>query len=364
MNLINTPPRPLLAAVAAGLLLCLACHAPTPGSGSPVPSRFEMPAAPQQWTQFADPNEHAFTVDVPRGWTVRGGLFRFGYSDERGMIDMRSPDGQINLRLGDVSIPTYASPSPTHSREGEVIDLGAQAHLTVARYRSGPEFAVLYAPSRFSDVCHNPQADSSFAEFSIPDAVPVPANASQSSSGQIAYRCQGPNGPLVTFAYTKTVLTGPIWQAVTIASLSAPAGKVDEARNLLIHSAQSFRLSPEWIEHQKQLDAEGMAYQRQRQQGRIGELQQQVRQFEAKMQAMQQQVNSFEARQAAQAAQVESFTDVLNGVTPTTNPLTGETRKVWTGTQDNYWVNGLGQVVNSHDSPGPSYTQMQTGHQP
>jgi hypothetical protein len=80
------------------------------------------------------------------------------------------------------------------------------------------------------------------------------------------------------------------------------------------------------------------------------------------MRAMQDQVNSFEAHQAAQARQVEGFTDVLNGVTPTTNPLTGETRKVWTGTQDNYWVNGLGQVVNSHDAPAAGWTQLQTPH--
>ncbi|HZQ43212.1 MAG TPA: hypothetical protein VFA99_08160 [Acidobacteriaceae bacterium] len=345
----------------AGLLFCLACHSPvasTLASGSPV-NASDAPAA-QQWTQFTDPNEHAFTVDVPRGWTVRGGLFRFGYSDERAMVDMRSPDGQINIRLGDVSIPTYAVPSPPYNtREGATVDLGAQAHMVVARYRTGPEFAVLYAPSRFGEVCHNPQSDTSFPEVSVPDAVPIPASA-QSSSGQIVYRCQGANGQLVAFAYTKTMLAGPIWQAVTIVSFSAPPDKLPEARNLLAHTAQSFRLSPEWIQYQKGMDEQGMQYQRQRQQSRVIILQQQVQQFEAKMQAMQNQVNAFEAHQAAQAKQVEGFTDVLNGVTPTTNPLTGESRKVWTGTQDNYWENGAGQVVNSHDAPAPGWTHMET----
>jgi len=52
-------------------------------------------------------------------------------------------------------------------------------------------------------------------------------------------------------------------------------------------------------------------------------------------------------------------------VTPTTDPVTGETRKVWTGTQDNYWVNGVGQVVNSHSNPNPNqnWTQMPVLHQ-
>lgn len=363
MNLIHTPAGPTsLTMATAALLLCLACHAPASSSSGAPAAASDPPAAVQQWTQFTDPNEHAFTVEVPRGWTVRGGLFRFGYSDARGMVDMRSPDGQINLRIGDVSIPTYALPSPPYNtREGSDVDLGAQAHMVVARYRTGPEFAVLYAPSRFGETCHNPQADASFAELSIPDAVPIPESA-KSSSGQIAYRCQGANGPLVTFVYTRTILAGPIWQAVTIGSFSAPPDKVAEARNLFTHSAQSFRLSPEWIQYQQQMDAQGMDYQRKRQQGRVIILQQQVQQFEAKMRAMQQQVNAFEAHQSAQAAQVESFTDVLNGVTPTTNPLTGESRKVWTGTQDNYWQNGQGQVVNSHDSPGSSYVHMETPH--
>ena len=355
--------RVKLTVATAGLVLCLACHAPVSGSSATPVGSPEAPAPTSQWTQFTDPNEHAFTVDVPRGWTVKGGLFRLGYSDERPMVDMRSPDGQINLRLGDVAIPTYALPTPPyHTREGEVYDLGAQAQMIVARYRTGPEFAVLYAPSRFSEVCHNPQSDSSAPEISVADYLPIAPNPTQSSSGQIAYQCEGANGPLVAVVYTKTVLTGAIWQAPIIASFIAPPGKVEEARALLAHSAQSFHISTEWMEHQKQLDAEGLQYQRQRQQGRMIALQQQQQQFEAKMHAMQNQVSAFEAHQAAQAKQQEGFSDILNGVTPTTNPLTGETRKVWTGTQDNYWVNGVGQVVNSHDAPAAGWTQLQTPH--
>lgn len=349
-----------LAVLSAGLLLGLACHAPAPASAGANNS--DAPAPVQQWAQFTDPNEHAFTLDVPAGWKIRGGLFRLGYSDERPMVDMTSPDGQINLRLGDIAVPSYAIPSPNHTREGEVYDLGLQARMIVARYRTGPEFAVLYATSRFSELCHNPQSVTPVPELTVADYLPIASNASQSSSGQIVYRCQGATGPLIAFAYAKTVLTAPIWQAPVLASFLAPPGRVEEARALLAHCAQSFRLSPEWMQYQQRLDAEGLAYQRRRQQARMEALQQQVQQFEAKMQAMQNQVNAFEAHQAAQAKQVEGFTDILNGVTPTTNPLTGETRKVWTGTQDNYWVNGLGQVVNSHDSPGPAYTQMLTPH--
>jgi hypothetical protein len=309
-------------------------------------------------SQFEDPHEHAFSVAVPQGWTVRGGLFRLGYSDERGMVDVLSPDGTIAIRLGDVAIPSYAIPSPNHTREGEGYDLGAQAQLIVARYRTGPEFAVLYSKARFHDLCRDPQPDTADAGFTVPDYLPLQGTG-DTSAGQIAWRCTTPQGPRVAFAYTRTAQGNGIWQVPIILSFIAPPEKAALARDLALEMARSFRLSPAWIEYQKQMDAEGLEYQRMRQQRRIAGIQQQVREFEAQMQAMQNQVNAFEQRQAAQAAQVQGFTNVLNGITPTTDPLTGEQRDVWTGTKSNYWVNGLGQVVNSTDAPAPGWHQLQ-----
>lgn len=322
----------------------------------------ESGGAPDQkssvtWTQFQDPLEQAFTTQVPRGWTVRGGLFRFGYSDERGMVDVRSPDGKISVRIGDVSVPSYALPNPYHTQEGSVYDLGAQAQLIVARYRTGPEFAVLYSQARFHELCHNPQPDSTDAGFQVPDHTPVQEGGT-TSTGQIAWRCESSDGARVVFAYARTVQGNGIWQAPALVSFIAPPEKSALARSVAYEMANSFHLNPEWLEHQKQMDAEGLQYQRLRQQGRIRAIQQQVRQFEAQMQAMQSQVNAFERHQQMQANQVQGFDNALVGVTPTTDPITGQERDVWTGTKANYWVNGLGQVVNSTDLPAPGYTQM------
>lgn len=311
------------------------------------------------WSQYQDPMEHAFGVDVPQGWTVRGGLFRLGYSDERPMVDVQSPDGTIEIRLGDVAIPSYTVPNQYHAHEGEVYDLGAQARLIVARYRTGPEFAVLYSHVRFGSDCRNPQPDSEDAGLAVPDYLPQEQNAAQSSAGEIAYRCETQKGTRVAFAYTKTALYQGIWQVPTMVSFVAPPEKAAEARTIALHCAHSLAIRPAWLEYQKRMDAEGLQYQRMRQQGRLQALQAQMQQFEARMQAMQNQVNAFEQHQAAQAAQVESFTNVLNGITPTTDPLTGEQRDVWTGPNANYWVNGLGQVVNSTSAPAAGWRQLQ-----
>jgi hypothetical protein len=345
-------PLPTIVPLVLLLALC-GCHARALQANHASAAR---PAL--AWTQFEDPFEHAFSVQVPQGWTVRGGLFRMGYSDERPMVDVQSPDGKIAVRIGDVAVPSYALPNPYHTREGEVYDLGAQAQLIVARYRTGPEFAVLYSQARFHELCRNPQPNTEDASFAVPDNVPVDGTG-ESSTGQIAWRCQTTDGPRVIFAYTKTVKANGLWQVPAIVSFISQPEKSALARSVALQMVNSFHLSPEWIERQKQMDAEGLEYQRMRQQQRVLVIQQQVRQFEQQMKAMQNQVNAFERHQQMQADQVTGFTNALVGVTPTTDPLTGEQRDVWTGTKSNYWVNGVGQVVNSTDLPAPGWRQLQ-----
>lgn len=323
------------------------------------------------WTKFEDPFEHSFSLEVPAGWTVRGGLFRLGYSDQRPMVDMTSPDGKINVRLGDVTIPSYTLPSQYHQREGEIYDLGAQARMVVARYRTGPDFAVLYSHVRFYQVCQNPAADQADADFAMQDYLPADVNPTQTSTGRIAYLCNTAGGPRIAFAYVRTTLYGQIWQTPALASFLAPTEQVSLAKNVLLHAAQTFRLNPQWLEYQKQMDAYGLQYQRARQQQRMQALARQVQQFQQKMQAMQDQVSAFERQQQAQSAQVsgferqqqaqsaqvDSFSQALRGVTPTTDPLTGESREVWTGPKNNYYANGLGEVVNSN-TPPPGWHQL------
>ncbi len=348
------------------LALCvslLACRQPASG----LDSSGVNSARPQNtgnatvaWTRFEDPFEHAFALSVPQGWTVQGGLFRMGFSDERPMVSLKSPDGKFDVRIGDVAIPSYTPPNTYHVREGETYDLGAQAQMIVARYRTGPEYAVLYSHARFGSVCRNPLQDPSNVDFSMPDYLPMGPVQGQVSAGQIAWLCQTAAGPRVALTFTKTVNSGQIWQVATMVSVLAPPEQVEQARGIALHCVQSLQVNPQWLSYQQNMDAQGLQYQRARQKGRIEIINAQIQQFEAQMRAMQNQVNAFEHHQAMQASQVEGFTNALVGLTPTTDPMTGENRMVWTGTKDNYWVNGTGVVVNSTNAPSSSFRQLQT----
>jgi hypothetical protein len=279
------------------------------------------------------------------------------------MVDLWSPDGRTNVRLGDVSVPTYTLPSQFHEREGETYDLGAQAQMVVGKYRGGPEFVVLYSHARFHQQCHDPRGQANPSPLSLDDPIPSPVRPDETSTGQITYGCDAARSPsgggTVAYAWARTSLYKNLWGVSPLASFLAPADQVKLARAVLLQGAKTLSISAEWIAYQQSMDAQGLQYQRARQRQRMAALGQQVQQFEAEMQAMRQQVGAFERHQAAQASQVQSFTNALNGVTPTIDPLSGQARTVWTGPAGHYWANGLGDVVNSNSQPNASWHEIQ-----
>jgi hypothetical protein len=311
------------------------------------------------WVTFEDPTEHAFTVEVPKGWTVRGGLYRLGYSDHRQMIDITSPDGKTNVRIGDVAIPIYFLPDNNH-RPGDIYDLGAQARATVATYKGGQAFAALYGPARFKAVCTSLAPRHADALVAVPRYAldPSEVRPTQSSVGQATYDCALAAGSRVAYAYSETMLFGAFWLIPRLVSFVAPPDQVALAESIMLHAVETFRQEQTWLAQQTQYDMDAVVYQRQRQQGRMVMLQHQVAQFEANMQGMQSQVNSFERGQAKQAAQVSSMGNTLTGITPTIDPE-GNPINVNTGPRANYWINGAtGKTANSTQSPGAGWQQL------
>jgi hypothetical protein len=310
------------------------------------------------WQKYQDPLEQAFTLEVPSGWTVKGGMFRMGYSDHRIMVDMTSPDGKTNIRLGDLSIPPYFLPNQLH-HEGEVYDLGAQAQGRVARYRSGQEFAKSYGRVRFARLCQSltPQANMQPALTHLE----APPDTRQATEGEATFTCEGPpQGQRNAFVYAQTALSNGLWQVSSLASYVTPQGQVAQTREITLRSSKSLQLSPAWIQKQNQLDQEALVYQRERQQERMRALSAQVAQFESQMQAMRSQVASFERGQAQRQRQFEAMDSVISGITPATDPY-GNTVSVFNGPHSHYWINpATGQQVNSDLSPGPGWQPLTT----
>ena len=49
------------------------------------------------FTQWKDPNEGAFTLNVPQNWSMSGGAARRAAVDIRNVVRATSPDGRIRV---------------------------------------------------------------------------------------------------------------------------------------------------------------------------------------------------------------------------------------------------------------------------
>jgi len=90
-----------------------------------------------------EPNEGAYSIDVPRGWQVAGGVRRQSPVDIRTALNVTSPDGVIRIFIGDYDLAPRREPDQLTQmagmREGRVYD-----GVLLARYMTGLEVARSY----------------------------------------------------------------------------------------------------------------------------------------------------------------------------------------------------------------------------
>lgn len=260
----------LTAGACVALVATAACGRPSGQGGANAAAGFVSPAAVVQqtrWSTFADPAEHAFTIDVPEGWTVTGGSRRMSAVEIRTGVTARSPDGAIEIFVGDLDIPFFALPNPMFEsiglREGMTYSPGYGQNLVIARYLSGDAFAGDWGARRIAASCAQPSSlgvralpqastamDATYARYGIQSSV---------QAGEAEYSCTYAGGPGAgyVFAATERVETGGngIWGIKALAGFAARADRKAEAAALLEHMVGSFRIDPDWAARQQGVNA-------------------------------------------------------------------------------------------------------------
>ncbi len=245
-------------AVCLAVLAVAGCgkHGGAPGT----PAAF---VASQQWTTYADPAEHAFTMDVPAGWQVSGGLARFSAVDVRTGVTMRSPDGRIEIFYGDPEIPPFTVPNPQMEmygiHEGMTLGQGAQTQ-TFQRYMPGQQFSASWGAHRVSKDC---------GQVAVQGSQPLPQLAQRidmaysqggvrtsTQAGDAQFTCMMANGGLAqgyVFSYTLLAETNgfAMWFVPGVVGYVATADQAPQARALMAHVIQSFQLDPNWVQRQQ-----------------------------------------------------------------------------------------------------------------
>ena len=288
---------------------------------------------PAGWTKFADPVEQAFTVEVPKGWTVRGGLTRKGILDPRPMVDAVSPDGRMNYRLGDASIPPYTTPGPLTMqlgfREGSPYSPGGRIQGMIAAYRNGPEFAKMYVMNRFGRTC----GDLQFKTVRQAKAV-VPSSFGAVSAGEVVFTCKSSSwGEMTGYQYAETLLLGDrnnggLWTVQALFGFFAPQSDAKTAQEIMSHSVSTYRVSEQWTQAQNSV------------------LPSVNRQLSREMDH--------------NLKMTQDVDDIINGVTVTHDPVTGRNPEVRTSYKPYYWINSAGKVVSTSTNapPGGDYRPL------
>ena len=221
-------------------------------------------AAPNvRFKRATDPNEGAFSIDVPEGWKVQGGLVRKSTLDVRMYVHATSPDGQTVIRLGDADFGTFTTPNPMLQmagfREGSVYSPGYGNNWIVSRYVPGAVFAQQYA-ARLAQQAQATglQIKETRNRPDLSKSAAIVSSMISSAAGETDFTCTRGGrecAGAVLAATTQTSMQGMqggIWYVSTLTAFLAPVEQAGAADQILQHMLKSFEMNPQWVARQSQ----------------------------------------------------------------------------------------------------------------
>jgi hypothetical protein len=313
----------------------------------------ENPASSLRYFRWTDPRENAFSIEVPEGWRVQGGLFRFASVDVRGAWEVISPEGDIRIMGGDADLPTFTEPTQmlavTGFPEGSWYSPGYGVRMMVRRYVPGQVFAAEYASYKASKLCAGvrltsnrdlPQATEAInAVYSRFGGMGV---AMQLTAGEASFRCTASPGPMSGYVFAGVQRTqvagmaGGLWKAEYLAGYLAAESKAPQARAVLDHILHSIQLNPQWVAMQQGLTANA---------SRI------VSQTHAEISNII--TSTYERRQEVMDELSRRRSNVILGQEDVIDPQTGLQIKVESGSEY-YWIDHRGTIVGTDTDVRPN----------
>ncbi len=295
------------------------------------------PVEAAAWTQFRDPKEGAFTIDVPQGWQVVGGLIRRSINQPHPVIGVLSPDKLTKIVVGDPSAIAYAEPTSTLQslgfREGQSYTPKGEPEIIMS-YHSGQQWAEHLARNELQqDNCTSVAVTGSRVLPNTKMTLPMPQGVERrDTTGETLLTAMCNRILYTAYGFSETggdyyhgangAIIAGAWTDDTSTVLLTPQGNGPEAIQLAEHMLQSFRFDPQWWQHQFKtaVAASRVVY-------------------DHAMNMLQQQATSFDRP--------------LRGVAAYTNPVTGAKLEVQITGADNFAQSASGTVIGFMGSEAP-----------
>jgi uncharacterized protein YbdZ (MbtH family) len=313
-------------------------------------------SAPEvRYLQWTDPREDAFTIDVPAGWDVQGGMIHRNALDPRAVLRVTSPDGAILLSGGDAELPGFVLPNPQWVSvfpEGSWYSPGAGIQWQVRRFIPAVPFGEQYLGMRLPSICsHLAIKDRrdrpDFYQLALADSPGLRQIANvQDSFGELAFTCSQKGQPKqgYLFVWTQLMQMGGLnlWYAKSLYGYLASPERVAEAEMVLAHMVNSVKVNPQWVAQQSNTAV------------RVSEIEAKTNQQISDMI-----MKSYWNKEAAHDESMRRWENRQLETTDVIDPLTGEQRKV-DNRSSYYWVDQHGVIVGTQTStsPGIDFRQM------
>jgi hypothetical protein len=249
-----------------------AVAAPTASAGAPAraPARAAMPAsaapavtaapAEVQFASWTEPKEHAFTVDVPRGWQVVGGVSWHSQTDAQGFLRATSPDGKVQIFIGDPDLLPRQVPMQVYGRpfgrEGQQFAIPTGGVGVWQRYATGAQTAQQHIMGH--RLCQNarvvwsgdrPEETRSLQASLVSMARQYNARVT-ASAGDAGFLCDDAQGYVFAATVMAASATNNVvaaWGVITLAGfVSADPMQSMQARVITEHMMATMKADPAW----------------------------------------------------------------------------------------------------------------------
>ncbi|MGJ5819333.1 hypothetical protein [Paludibaculum fermentans] len=308
--------------------------------------------------RWEDPKEGAFSFQVPRGWSVNGGMHRLAPVDTRTGVEMASPDGRVIVTAGDQNIPPFTLPNRTLAStgfgEGSWYPSPFGVKMMVRRYIPAVQFAAEYAALRYGRQCQqlrivdrreHPQIARQISQFF--SQIGGGILEQELTMGAVSFLCvaQGREMAGYVFAGTQRAVASGIgmWSVPYLGSFLAAPEAIPWALEAFGTMARTIRFNEGWLARQRHLNA--------RQATLVAESHAMVTQTLD---------DAYWRRQQMWDTTSRRTENNILGLTDVVDPATGETWKVESG-HNYYWrkdYTDTGAGTRTYDRPDIDFSPL------
>lgn len=326
--------------------------------GAPVTESSEKKPS-LKYVRWTDPREQAFSLDVPQGWAVEGGLYRAAPTDVRVGFAMTSPDGDIRLTGGDWELPTFTEPNQmltmTGFREGSWYSPGYGVNFLVRRYVPGLAFAQEYVTTkivrggsdlRFTETRDRPDAVQAFNQ--IYSQYGQMGMGVFFTAGEVFFTFRQNNRDLEGYYFAATRRVQPagmpsgLWNAEYLFGGTAPPAQKALAEEVLATMVKTFQINPQWAGMQQNITANASKIVSRTHEEISGIIQ-----------------STYENRQRSDDELSRRRSNATLGLEDVVDPQTGREIKIESGS-NYYWMDPRGTIVGTetHTRPDLDFREL------